>query len=152
VPRPGTVIAVVALVAALGGGAIAAVDGRGEIRSANRALTDEGKFVTILDLDGVGKLHAYCDSSQSHLSMQFKNRSGSPLVFAYRDSEAGFESQVIPDGQPSSFTTLFQAEGSGYTMFEAQLFRDGGGRPVTTLTITAQGLPCRIAAQALSDG
>lgn len=100
--NPPTVISVIALCVAVGGGYALAVSGTGSLERAKEVgITDAGSE-TVAVLTGIGRLKAGCEGTGSPVSLSFKNTSGGTVVSrSFEENADDFASRELGDGEES---------------------------------------------------
>lgn len=105
--NPPTVISVIALCAAVGGGYALAFSGSGSVERAKEVGIDNSGFEAVATLTGVGKLQASCSGSGSPVSLRFKNTSGKTLVSrSFQENDGNYESAEPQDGELSDTVSV----------------------------------------------
>jgi hypothetical protein len=87
--NPPTVIAVIALCVAVGGGYALAFSGSGSLERAKENGIDDAAFENVATLTGIGKLQASCEGNGSPILLRFKNTSNIKLVSRAFGENAG---------------------------------------------------------------
>ncbi|MGI9019867.1 MAG: hypothetical protein ACR2G3_04075 [Solirubrobacterales bacterium] len=100
--NPPTVISVIALCVAVGGGYALAVTGSGSLERAKEVGVTETGSETIVALTGIGRLKAACEGTGSPVSLSFKNTSGGTVVSrSFEENADDFASGELADGETS---------------------------------------------------
>ena len=150
-------MATLAVFLALGGGlALATIHGNGSVRfGGQRGLPSDHRFVTILDLQGLGKLQAACGATSPNDKVRFKNTSGGRLNATVFDEPNG-DFHATPLSNGDTLQTVFAAFDSFDTV-RFHVFRAGRrGTPAADIVASHKyGSGCSgntVAAQALAHG
>jgi len=99
--NPPTVISVIALCIAVGGGYAIAFSGSGSVERAKEVGITPA-YETVLVLSDIGRLRAACDGTGSPVTVAFKNTSGRNLVSrTFEESAGDYASRELADGETS---------------------------------------------------
>jgi hypothetical protein len=125
------VMATLAFFAVVGGGAIAAIDGKGEVQFESRRGFPVGGEGKVAKLPGVGKVVGSCTEA-GQFFIYFVNTSGRTLAL-YDQGPSTSGAFTLPDGDSHLFTAAGEPNHHQYHVFTAQ----DADRPMATLELSA---------------
>jgi hypothetical protein len=138
------VVATLALIVALGGGAAMALSGSGSVKSANIATPEFEESTRLMRLDGIGKLRVACDEV-GLVGVHLRNNSGKKLVVtriaaneSFTNPGAYYYWNEIPDGESEGIGGIGGGKGSHATSWFSIFPAGDADRPQASLIVNVE--------------